>query len=123
MARVYYVHWNKDEALETVRSLRGAGHVVRYHWDTSQGAGARAWKQLKASPPDVLVVNLDRLPSHGRRVAAVVNETKRLAELPVVFVGGAPDKLARAKQEFPRARFTSAGRLEGALARIAPSAR
>lgn len=118
MARLYYVHWDKAEALATVRALRDAGHVVRYHWDTSPGAGARAWKQLKSSPPDVLVVNLDRLPSHGRRVAAVKRETKRLADLPVVFVGGARDKVARARSEFPEARFTTAGRLAATIDRI-----
>jgi hypothetical protein len=118
MARVFYVHWRKDEALATVRGLRAAGHTVRYPTDTGEGAGSRAWKALKASPPEVLVVCLDRLPSHGRRVAAVTRETKRLAELPVVFVGGAPDKVAQARREFPGARFTTAARLAGLLARL-----
>ena len=115
MARLYYVHWDKAETLATVRALRAAGHVVRYHCDTGPGAGSRAWKQLAESPPDVLVVNLERLPSHGRRVAAVTREKRRLNDLPVVFVGGARDKVARARAEFPAARFTTPGRLFATL--------
>ena len=116
MARLLYVHWNKEEALRTVRALRDAGHVVRYHCSTEPGAGAEVWKSIKAKPPDVLVVCLDRLPSHGRRVAAVTRETKRLHDLPIVFVGGAADKVAVAKKEFPSARFVSARRLLSVLA-------
>ncbi len=33
MARVFYVHWRRDEALGHVRALRAAGHSVRYHHD------------------------------------------------------------------------------------------
>jgi CheY-like chemotaxis protein len=115
MARVFYVHWNKEEALATVRALRERGYAVVCHFSTEEGAGAEAWRAIKERPPDALVVSLERLPSHGRRVAAVVHETKRLREVPVIFVGGAPDKVDRARQEFPDARFTTQGRLPAAL--------
>jgi hypothetical protein len=49
MARIFYVHWNKKEALNTVRFLRRAGHVVSYHCDS----GTEAWRLLKQSPPDL----------------------------------------------------------------------
>ena len=49
MARVFYVHWNREEALAAVRELRAAGHSVRYHADT----GAEAWQLLKDPPPDI----------------------------------------------------------------------
>lgn len=113
MARLYYIHWDKDEALTTVRRLRKCGHVVRYEAKD----GKKTWKQLKDSPPDVLVVSLERLPSHGRRVAAVTRESKKLRDLPVVFVGGEKDKVSVARKEFPRAEFCSTGRLERVLER------
>ncbi len=103
MARLFYIHWNKDEALEIVRALREAGHVVRYHAES----GEEAWKLLKESPPDVLLISLERLPSHGRRVAAVTTEYKKLRELPVIFVGGEDEKVALTKKEFPNATFCS----------------
>jgi len=111
--RIFYVHWNKDEALETVRALRAGGHVVTYHWDTE--TGELTWKKFKAKPPDVMVVSLARLPSHGRRVAAVTKETKKLADIPVIFVDGAREKLPPARREFPRAHFTTSDQLMGVL--------
>lgn len=122
MARIFYVHWNRAEALVTVRALRAAGHVVVPHHSTEEGAGDAAWRSLRTKPPDALVVSLDRLPSHGRRIAAVIHETKSLRELPVVFVGGAPDKVTRARQEFPRARFTTPGHLISTLESVAGTA-
>jgi len=103
MARIFYIHWNKEEALEAVRALRRAGHTVGYHWSS----GEEAWKMLKSRPPDVLVVSLERLPSHGRRVAAVTRESKKLRDLPIVFVGGEQEKVKAARAEFPQARFSS----------------
>lgn len=101
MAQLFYIHWHKDEALEDVQELREAGHVVRYHADS----GDEAWKLLKENPPDALVISLERLPSHGRRVAAVTTEYKKLRELPVIFVGGEKDKVDVTRKEFPQAAF------------------
>lgn len=111
MARLLYVHWNRDEALDIVRQLRAAGHVVRYEAKD----GAVVWKKVKASPPDVLVVSLERLPSHGLRTAAVTLQVKRLADLPLLFVDGNTEAVTKARKIFPRASFTSATRLVDAL--------
>ncbi len=116
MARVFYVHWNKDEALETVRELRDAGHGVDLHWNT----GEEAWRLLKEGPPDALVISLDRLPSHGRTVANVTTESKRLRGLPVIFVGGEPDKVAATRAKFSGATFCSRTELLKLLKRIRP---
>jgi CheY-like chemotaxis protein len=97
MARLFYLHWHKEECLKTVKQLRAAGHTVRFDHES----GEEAWKVLKQSPPDLLVISLDRLPSHGRRVAAVTGQTKKLRDVPVVFVGGEPDKIEVAKRDFP----------------------
>jgi hypothetical protein len=118
--RVFYVHWDKEEALETVRVLRGEGHVVTYHWDSD--TGDLTWKEFRSRPPDVLVVSLARLPSHGRRVAAVTKETKQLAEIPVVFLDGPREKLPPIKREFPRSHFIAAGDLVRTLQEIEETA-
>ena len=115
MARLFYVHWNKDEALDTVRALRAEGHSVTYHYNTEEGAGAHAWKQLKTNPPDVLIISLARMPSHGRRIASVILENKSLGQLPLIFVDGADDKVAKAKSQFPDAGFVN---LTGLIAKL-----
>lgn len=111
MARVFYVHWNKDEGMETVRVLRGAGHTALFHYSTEEGAGAGAWRNIRAKPPDAIVVSLARLPSHGRRIAAVTTQYKALRTVPIVFVGGEKEKVAEARKEFPGALFCKAGGL------------
>lgn len=97
-----------------VRPLREAGHVVRYHADS----GEEAWKLLKQSPPDALVISLERLPSHGRRVVAATRETRKLREVPVIFVGGETEKVDVAKKEFPDATFCSFDSLLNTIARV-----
>lgn len=119
MARVFYVHWNKEEALGAARGLRAMGHRVVCHWDD----GAEAWRLLRETPPDVLVVSLERLPSHGRRVAAVTRETKRLRALPIVFVDGEAEKVGVARAQFPGSEFCAAGGVRGAIARALRRAR
>ena len=39
MARLFYVHWKKDEAQMTARALRAAGHRAYCHFSTEEGAG------------------------------------------------------------------------------------
>jgi hypothetical protein len=114
MARIFYVHWNEQEAGNAVGALRAGGHTVR----AETASGKSAWEALKADPPDVLVVCLDRLPSHGRRTAAVTTESARLRTLPMVFVGGEPDKVAAAKSQFPRAAFCGSDQLLQTIERV-----
>lgn len=116
MPRIFYVHWRKDEALDTVRKLRAVGHKVDYHWST----GEEAWRLLKDTPPDALVISLARLPSHGRAVAEVINESKRLRELPIIFVGGEPEKVAATRGRFPNATFCAPDKLEKLLQKVQP---
>ena len=98
MAEIYLVHWNETEAAEQARALRSAGHRVRVHWSTQAAA--------RIDPlPDVLVVSLDRLPSHGRAVAEWMGEARRRQHVPIVFVGGANEKVQAARARFPKATF------------------
>lgn len=110
MARVFYIHFNRDEALPVVRTLRDAGHTVRFHFSTEEAA--------RLDPlPNTLVISLERLPSHGRRYAQWFWEAKKRRSIPIVFVGGAEEKVAVARREFPDARFCNANDLVETLAK------
>lgn len=115
MARVFYVHWHERECLDTVRLLQVAGHSVDCHWDMTQSAGLP-----KEAPPDAIVVSLARLPSHGRAVASAVVESKRLRHVPLLFVGGAPEKVIATQNLFPDAGYCSANELTDRLNSIPP---
>lgn len=118
MARLFYVHWNDGEALETVRTLRGAGHEVAYN--SQSGPGNPNWKQLRASLPDLLIISLERLPSHGRHLAEWFWEAKSRREVPILFVGGKPEKVAGVREAVPEACFTSPDDLDAALTELLP---
>jgi DNA-binding response OmpR family regulator len=114
MPRLFYIHWNKPEAIVAVRELRAAGYTVAYHSET----GEDAWKLLNEKPPDALVISLARLPSHGRRVAAVTVETKKLREVPIIFVGGEAEKVRIARKEFPVAAFCESDEMIDVVRRV-----
>jgi hypothetical protein len=80
---------------------------------------------MKEWLPEAMVISLARLPSHGRQVVTWFWEAKVRRSVPVLFVGGEPEKVAVARKAFPQAVFTSEGRLLAdlgrSLARLAPS--
>ena len=111
--RVYYVHWDEAEAKQRARVLEERGHEVEVHWDTGTHA------KLKAPLPDVLVISLDRLPSHGREIAEWLWEAKKRQHIPIVFEGGAGGKIEVTRAKFPRARFCPTGGVARVLEEIA----
>jgi hypothetical protein len=112
MARVGLIHWKAEEARERVAGLRRSGHRVR--WKPLDPASLRA---MKASPPDVFVIDLTRMPSQGRDVGVELRRSGATRRVPIVFVGGAQEKVTRVRELLPDAIFTSWERIESALAR------
>ena len=99
MATVFLLHWHRTEAEERGAPLRDDGHTVSLHWSTD------AVPNLKESLPDIAVISLDRLPSHGRAVAEWLWEAKKRQHIPIIFAGGEPDKVTVTRTKFPRAVF------------------
>jgi len=111
MARVRLVHWKANEAAALLAGLRAAGHTVDYDEKlSSAGFGA-----IRQSPPDAFVIDLSRLPSHGREVATFVRGLKATRHILIVFVGGLPEKIEAIRKALPDARFSAPGRLRTAV--------
>lgn len=70
---------------------------------------------MRESPPDAFVIDLSRMPSHGREVAAFFRGQKATRHIPIVFVGGAPEKVEAIRKLLPDARYTTSGRLPSTL--------
>lgn len=62
-------------------------------------------RQLREDPPAAFVIDLGRLPSHGREVAHSLRQSKPLRRIPIVFVGGAEAKVAPIRAELPDAAY------------------
>lgn len=113
MARVHLVHWHAAEAAAHARTIRALGHTVAHEPITE----AAVFKRIRAKPPDLFIICLDRLPSHGRTVAGYLREFKGTRSIPILFVGGAPEKVAKLKQTLPGAHHTSWQKLGAEITR------
>ncbi|NOT31020.1 MAG: hypothetical protein HOP15_11280 [Planctomycetes bacterium] len=101
MARIQLVHWKEAEGRERAQELRAAGLCVEYEVDAPG-----ALRASKDDPPAAIVIDLTRLPSHGRELAWALRQSKKTRHVPLVFVGGEPAKVARIHEELPDASYT-----------------
>jgi hypothetical protein len=99
---VRLVCWNENLAAERASILTSAGLEV----DSSAFNPAGMITRLRENPPSLFLIDLDRLPSHGREVAVALRNSKAMREIPIVFAGGVEEKVARIREELPDATFT-----------------
>jgi CheY-like chemotaxis protein len=109
--RVRLIQWNADEAKQRAKILRAAGYEVFCKMQD----GPEFLRDLRTRPPTAVVIDLSRLPSHGRDVGLGVRQSKATRHVPIVFVGGEPGKVARVKTLLPDAAFTSWNKIRSAL--------
>ena len=119
MPLVRLVCWKQDLALDRARLLEESGfHVDASLLDTPSGLIGR----LRANLPAVVLIDLDRLPSHGREVAVMLRNSKWTRHIPIVFAGGLEEKVERVRQELPDAQFTGWNGVARALKKALRSA-
>lgn len=112
MKRVRLIHWDDDQGLERQKLLEALGFDAAY--DGSDGLQP-VLREIRASLPDAIVIDLSRLPSHGREVAQSLRSAKYSRHVPIVFVDGEPEKVERTRQLIPDAVYTTWGRIKTAL--------
>ncbi len=110
--RVQLIHWNAAEAETRSETLRSAGYDVDHRQLTPA-----VLRNLRRDPPSAVVIDLSRLPSQGRDLAVALRCSKPTRQVPLVFVGGEPAKVARFKREIPDAVFSEWSRVRGAVKR------
>jgi hypothetical protein len=113
VARIRLIHWNGPEGRERKQRLAAMGHQA----DFDDEDGPTLGRRLRANPADVYLIDLSRLPSHGREVALSLRGRKDSRLTPIVFVDGDPDKVATLKTILPDATYTTWSRLEKAIPR------
>jgi hypothetical protein len=118
MPRVRLFHWRAEEAQTLIAALHAGGYTVEYPGDKANGS----WCSLRENPPLAAIIDLSRLPSHGRYVAAEIRASKSMRSIPIVFVDGDPEKVERIRKDLPDAVYTSRSRLVSALKRVKPVA-
>lgn len=109
--RIRLVHWRAGEAGVLLDALQAAGHQVDYDEQLSP----ETFRVIRHSPPDVFVIDLSRLPSHGREVATYIRGQKNTRQIPILFLDGAPGKVEAISQLLPDAVYAPQTRLRSAL--------
>ncbi len=110
--RVFLVHWREAEAEVLAREIRHMGWTVAIE----SMDGDRANKRIREDPPDVVVIYLTRLPSHGRETGHALKTIKACRNIPLVYVDGNDEAVARTKHIVPDAVYTTTEELDRTLA-------
>ena len=111
-------HWRTDEGQALAEELTRAGYEVDYPGDQQNGSFAA----FRRGGYHAAVIDLTRLPSHGRYVALEIRARKSTRHIPIVFVDGDKEKLERIRKELPDAVYTSRAKFAGALKKAKPLA-
>ena len=99
---VCLIHWNRDEASERAQLIEAAGYRVEV-----PSFSFSYLHRLGDHPPVAVVIDLSRLPSHGREVAMALRQYKGTRAVPIIFVDGQPDKVERIKELLPDAGYAT----------------
>ncbi len=110
MTRVRLIHWKAEEAAERIETLRAAGYDVEYG-----ELNGESYRALRHDPPAAFVIDLTRMPSHGRDVAMGLRGYKNTRHTPLVFVEGETEKVERIRRILPDATYTTWRKIRGAL--------
>ncbi len=95
------IHWHTAEARARAGRLAALGYVV----NARLPRGSEVFRELRRRPPSAVLISLDRLPSAGRDIAFGLLSQRSLAAIPVIFVGGAPAKVAAIRARLPGAAY------------------
>lgn len=115
--RLRLIHWDASEARDRIVQLEKAGFQAIY-----EALDDSNYRTIRRDPPDAFLIDLSRLPSHGRAVALALREWKDTRRVPIVFVGGEEAKVEKMRATLPDAVFANWRGVSGAVKRAIRSA-
>ena len=101
--RIFLFQWDPALAEQRASELRAAGWTV----EVESEDGARGGREILNHPPDLILFDLAKRPSHSRETAAGIRGYKAGRRLPMLFVDGAPIDLEKTRAKISDALFTS----------------
>lgn len=109
MARIAVFHWKPAEAGPLVDALKRGGHRVELCEKMAD------YRRVREVPPDAIVIDLSRMPSQGREVGVFFRGAKKTRHVPLVYVGGEPEKVEKNRKVLPDATYTSLPKVRSAV--------
>ena len=113
MKKIRLIHWNAKEAKPRVAALEGAGYDVIFESLEDQSALAR----IGEGGAQAVVIDLTRVPSRGRDIGLWIRKQKSIRNLPLVFLGGATEKVDKIETLLPDAVYSDWPKFRSALKR------
>jgi CheY-like chemotaxis protein len=111
MPTVRFIHWKPAEAQPRIEALEASGCCVLY--DVPDGSSILT--KIRARLPDAILIDLTRAPSHGHAVGTALRQSRSTRSIPIIFVEGDPDKVARIRVELPDATYTVWSKIRSSL--------
>jgi len=92
--KIKLIHWDKDLCEEKIRLLKSIGHQV----GSESKLDKETLKRIKEYPPDVFLIDLTRLPSHGKEIAVGLRQIKSTRNIPIIFTEGEKEKIEKIRE-------------------------
>jgi hypothetical protein len=112
MPRIHVIHWRPEEVAPLLEAVRKCGATVTY---CEQPSGTAVASAIREHPPDAVLIDLSRVPSHGKEMAVWLRNRKSTRTVPIVFYGGEPAKISKLRELFPEAPFADSATLKKAI--------
>ena len=111
MRRLCLVHWDIAEAERKAPGIVALGYEV----ECAAPEGSPGLRPLRDSPPDVVVIDLSRRPAYGRDIAQALRRYKDTRNVPLVLLGGEPERVEAIRERLPDAVYADWADVAGAL--------
>ncbi len=102
MARIAVCHQKPEEAKALLAKL-------------GDGAKLMTFREIRKFEPDIVVISLAFVPSHGRAIGLMLRIQKWSRAIPLIFVDGEPEKVERIHGELPDATYTTMAKVGAAI--------
>ena len=108
---VFLIHWKLAEGSSRLQDLLRCGFAAE------QGAadGPSVFREMRRLMPAAVVIDLSRMPSHGREVAVAMRNAKWSRDIPIVFAGGEPEKVKAIRRLLPDAVYSGWDEIEASV--------
>ena len=97
---IVLIHWKPEEAAPRRDELEAAGYTVKV-----VAPNGTAGLQFINADADAILIDLGRLPMQGRAVGIELRKRAATRAIPIVFVGGASEKVAAVRELLPDAGY------------------
>jgi hypothetical protein len=104
--------WNVERAAELTADLKSAGFGVE-----NRPFEQSSLKETAAAPPAAVVIDLGRMPSHGRDVGVALRTRAGTRAIPLVFIDGDVAKVAKVRGLLPDAVYADRPGMAAAVRR------